>query len=297
MKQEFQVIVNPVAGSKDKQKLLTKAEAFLQERQIPFKTLITKSKGHATDYIKNELSDSCTDLLVIGGDGTLNEVLNGLQPNPKNIPISIIPTGTGNDFIKSIDFPKKLDLQLEVAINGSCLAVDIGRCNERYFLNTMGFGFDGKVVAIMEDRGKRFGGHLAYLYTVLHTITSFNEPLVRFIIDGKQERHERVFLMAINIGTTYGGGFKITPKAKVDDGFFDICLIKEISTVRRYINLPKLQRGTHEGVKEIEMLKSKYLNIDHSPGIIAHLDGEYFGQPPYEVSILPKKQLIRIAKK
>ncbi|MGB0525190.1 MAG: diacylglycerol/lipid kinase family protein [Flammeovirgaceae bacterium] len=293
MKREFLLVINPVAGKKDKDKLLAQTKHYLNQHSFAYQTFFTRRKGHAIEYLQKSLLDRYTDIIVIGGDGTVNEVLNGLKSKNHSIPISIIPTGTGNDYIKSLPFPKTLAEQLEVAAFGRCLAVDIGRCNGRYFLNTMGFGFDGKVVATMEERGKRFGGHLAYLYTVLHTVTRFSEPQVRFIIDGK-ERKERIFLMAINNGTTYGGGFKITPNAQVDDGFFNVCLIKKISVWRRFLNLPKLQKGTHTQIKEVEMLQCQSLLIDYAPHIQAHIDGEFIGSPPYEVQILPKAQLVRV---
>ena len=294
MTRNFLVVVNPIAGSKNKKQLVERSKAFLDAQHISHNIYYTNQKGHANNIIKENLTDEVTDILVIGGDGTLNEVVNGLMKANKTLPISIIPTGTGNDFIKSIPFGKTLDQQLETALNGKELAVDLGCCNGRYFHNTMGFGFDGKVVEIMEKNGKKLTGHLAYLYTVLRTVTNFKEPKLTFQIDDNAPREENIFLMAINNGTTYGGGFKITPKAQVNDGVFDVCLIKKISVWRRYLNLPKLQKGTHEKVKEIEFLTCKKLKIDFAHNIHAHVDGEYIGPPPYHVTIYPQKQVFRV---
>lgn len=289
----YLIIMNPKAGSKERKKLLKQAQDYLDEQEIQHTVVLTTHKGHAMEFVQQQFPTACTDILVIGGDGTLNEVVNGLQKSGKAIPLGILPTGTGNDYVKSIPFPKKVKEQLRVAVHGQCLQVDVGKCNERYFINTMGFGFDGQVVAIMEKQGKQFGGHLAYLYTVLKTVTGFKEPQVNFQIDGT-DRQESLFLMAINHGTTYGGGFKITPNAIVDDGFFDVCFIKKITKLRRYLNLPKLQSGTHTSIKEVEMIRCKTLKVAYALRVEAHVDGEYIGPPPYEVSLLPKVQAIRI---
>ncbi len=260
-------------------------EDFFEKRGINYECFLTQDKKHATQLVSKLLTPDFTDLLIVGGDGTLNEVVNGL-PNTQ-IPISLIPKGTGNDFAKALKLPKKLNQQLEIVLNGEIKSVDVGKCNEHLFVNTMGFGFDGKVVEHMEKNGKPAGGHLAYLLTVLKIVTGFPEPTVKFSIDGK-EFEQSVFLMAINNGTVYGGGFHITPDAKLDDGIFDICLIGKISPLRRLISFPKMQLGIHQNVREIQMLKGREIEISAQPQVLAQLDGELIGKPPFKVSILEK---------
>jgi len=253
-------------------------------------SFFTEYRGHATELVSEQLSQNYTDLMIVGGDGTLNEAINGLKN--RDIPISIISMGTGNDFSKAIKLPKSLKKQILTAIHGKNTLIDVGSCNERLFINTMGFGFDGKVVEEMERKGKQFGGHLAYLYTVLRIVTTFPEPTVKFSVDGKTYK-QPVFLMAINNGTTFGGGFQITPDAKLDDGLFDICLIGKISPMRRLMNFPKMQLGVHKGMEEIQMLRGKDILVESQPEITAHLDGEMVGQPPFKVKILPKYLLVK----
>jgi diacylglycerol kinase (ATP) len=282
---KFFILLNPASGQIDKYKLQKQIEAYLAEKGIEFECFQTERKKHATQLVSELLTPDFTDILVVGGDGTLNEVVNGLRNT--QIPISIIPKGTGNDFAKALKLPKKLNQQLEIALNGKVKSVDVGKCNSHLFINTMGFGFDGKVVEHMEQNGKPAGGHLAYILTVLKIVTAFPEPTVKFKVDGK-EFEQPVFLMAINNGTVYGGGFHITPDAKLDDGIFDICLIGKISPIRRLINFPKMQLGIHQNVREIQMLQGREIEISANPKVLAQLDGELIGAPPFKVSILEK---------
>jgi YegS/Rv2252/BmrU family lipid kinase len=282
---KFFILLNPASGQKNKRKLQVQVEQFLTKREIEFECFYTERKKHATELISELLTPDFTDLMVVGGDGTLNEVINGLSTT--QIPISIIPKGTGNDFAKALKLPKKLNQQLDIAINGNLKSVDVGKCNDQLFLNTMGFGFDGKVVEYMEKNGKPAGGHLAYMLTVLRIVTGFSEPTVKFKIDGKSFE-QPVFLMAINNGTVYGGGFNITPDAKLDDGIFDICLIGKISPIRRLMNFPKMQLGVHQNVREINMLQGREFEISANSKVLAQVDGELIGNPPFRVSILGK---------
>jgi len=290
MNRHFMILLNPVSGVINKYQTLKKIETYLSQAGATSESFFTERRGHASDLAGIQLDRSFTDLMIVGGDGTLNEAINGLKLT--EIPISIIPTGTGNDFVKSINVGKTLKQQVDTAINGTIKSLDVGVCNDRLFINCFGFGFDGKVVEEMERKGKQFGGHLAYLYTVLRIIATFQEPTAQFEIDG--ETFERkVFLMAINNGTTYGGGFPITPSAKMDDGLLDICLMNAMPLGRRFVNLPMLQLGKHEKLKEIQMLKTSKVSVKANSQIVAHVDGELIGNPPFEISVKPNYLKVR----
>ena len=210
-----------------------------------------------------------------------------------HIAVSIIPTGTGNDFVRAISIGKTLTQQIETAISGKIKTIDLGKCNDRLFINCMGFGFDGQVVEEMEQKGKIFGGHMAYLYTILKTITTYQQPTVHFKVDGV-DYQESVFLTAINNGHAYGGGLPITPHAKLDDGLLDICFMKGMPVYRRLINLPLLQLGKHEQAREVTLWQGKQITVAANPNVVAHVDGELIGPPPYHITILPQHLKVRV---
>lgn len=283
------IIVNPMAGKKERGRHLAQdfkvfLDAYQGDHRISYEFQETEYGGHATYLTTQAKKKDFTDLVVVGGDGTLNEVINGGIGN--SLTLSIIPAGTGNDFVKSLGWPTDREMQYKSIIDGPPALIDLGVCNERKFINTMGLGFDGQVVDTMEKYGKVFSGSLAYLYATAKEMLTYREPKIKFSWEGGEEEAE-VFLMAINNGKAFGGGFWITPDAELDDGKLDICLIERFSLLRRFFHLPKAQVGKHQKLKGVRIFRSKNIKIEGDPSIIAQIDGEYLGHPPFEVHIIP----------
>ena len=227
----------------------------------------------------------------MGGDGTLNYAVNELHE--KRIPFSIVSNGTGNDSVKSLHRETNFRRQVEIAIKGKTGEFDLGMCNARVFVNGVGIGFDGQVVQLMKGRRRKRGSHLDYLLTVLRTVAGFKERPLRFTIDGKAFQRT-ILMMTISNGTTFGGGFVINPFARSDDGLLDVCLLNEISPLRRFRHLYKLKSGAHHKLEESEFLQAKQIRVDFTDQLVAHLDGEYLGHPPFDISVVPKGLLFRV---
>ena len=208
------------------------------------------------------------------------------------MPISILSTGTGNDSVKSIHGVTDFDQQIEIALHGNIYKFDLGVCNDRYFVNGVGIGFDGLVVKEMVERESKKGRHIDYLLTVLRIIARFKEKQLRFSIDKKRYKRT-ILLMTISNGTTFGGGFVINPYAKTNDGKLDICIINELSSIKRFWHLPKLKTGAHYKIKETEFYRCGEIVVDQSSELVAHLDGEYIGCPPFNIHVEKDALLIR----
>jgi len=247
-----------------------------------------KDKGKLSKIVIE--NPSISEVIVMGGDGTLNYAVNELFS--KNIPISIVSNGTGNDSVKSLHGVLDFEKQVEIAIHGKISKFDLGQCNERYFVNGVGIGFDGEVVKEMVERGNKKGSHLDYLLTVLRIIAGFKEKKLRFSMDGKGFE-KKILLMTISNGTTFGGGFIINPFAKTNDGLLDVCILNEVNPIMRFWHLPKLKTGAHYKIKESEFHVAKHISIKNSIELVAHLDGEFIGNPPFEISVLKNSLLIR----
>lgn len=292
MHKKIGIIVNPVSGRKSKKQLVADLKAFIaaQDKVVEYDLWETEKRGHASQLAQHAENEAYTDLIIIGGDGTVNEVINGIVGN--QIALSTIPTGTGNDFVKSLPWPTTLEEQFHTALYGNSQLIDLGLCNGQKFANTMGLGFDGQVVDFMEKNGKKFQGHLAYLYTVIKILFSYQEPMADMLIDG-QAKKAPIFMAAINNGTTFGGGFLITPEAKVDDGLLDVCLIEKLAVWERLLHLPKVQAGKHHSVKGVSFYQMKAMQVADSQQIVGQIDGEYLGHPPFDISVLPKALRIR----
>ncbi|MGK7394582.1 MAG: diacylglycerol/lipid kinase family protein [Candidatus Cyclobacteriaceae bacterium M3_2C_046] len=285
---KYLVVVNPNAGKMGPSNLIALVGDFFKGLKIPFEVFLTQP---GPDAGLNQLkSDDLTDLLVIGGDGTINAVVNQFAKHP--LPISIIPAGTGNDFGKNMGLNRHLPTLLKTAWKGKIKHVDLGLCNDRYFVNGLGIGFDGKVVEHMIKKRSPLKGHLAYLHTVLHLLLTFKEQRIEFVADDKAYQ-KKAFLMTVANGTTFGGGFKLTPQAQIDDGWLHVCLIEPVHPLKRIFKLPMLQQGNHHKMKETSFMKIKKIDIGPNTKVVAHLDGEFWGHPPFHVSVLPQKYPFR----
>ena len=232
-----------------------------------------------------------TDFVVVGGDGTLNQVVNAIYPTDKSL--SLLCAGTGNDFSKSVSIGKTLSAQLQTAVGEKLLRVDLGDCNGRKFVNGVGVGFDGQIVKDMLTRKGLLQGHAAYYYHVLRILASYQARNFSLSIDG-DDINSKLILLTIGNGTTFGGGFKLTPHASLTDGYLEACQIKSISPLNRFIHIPKLSQGSHHTLKEVSLQKVREITINENANLEAHIDGEYLGKPPFTIRVLPKALNIRV---
>ncbi|MDA0193792.1 MAG: diacylglycerol kinase family lipid kinase [Bacteroidetes bacterium] len=244
-----------------------------------------------TDNLTNQKCNGVTGIIVIGGDGTINRAVN--QLNCFDLPIGIVPGGSGNDFIKSINIGKGLNEQIKTAVHGEVMAIDMGDCNGRLFVNGFGLGFDGQIAYEFDQNRTILKGHAAYYYHVLRILAGYKPRQLKFEIDGKGYE-EKILLIAVSKGTTFGGGFKLTPHARLNDGKFAICLIKDLKPIKRFLNLGLLKDGTHSKLPEVELLKGTQIKIHRQENMIAHVDGEIVGRPPYELKIIDRKLRLRV---
>jgi YegS/Rv2252/BmrU family lipid kinase len=290
MSRKIFVIWNPFAGGKAL-KICKALSDVLNQKEIDYQVFDTNESKSATKTVSEFLDESFTDLIIIGGDGTINESVNGLK---YDIPVSILPAGTGDDFIKNLSIGKTLDEQIGTAINGEIKLIDLGQCNDRKFVNGVGIGFDGQIVEDMASkRVPLLKGHVAYYYHVLRILGGYRERLFNYQIDD-QAYEKDLILLTVGNGTTFGGGFRLMPEAKIDDGLLEVCEIGKVSGLRRFLNINKLSGGTHGSLKEVNFYKSKRVFIDKNSMLYAHIDGERMGQPPFEIRILPKALRLRV---
>ena len=284
------VVINPAAGKSSYEKKLRFLKKKLDEPRVKFEQYFTEdgASGHLKSYIDER--PSVDEIFVLGGDGTLNYVVNEVQGS--NLPISILSNGTGNDSVKSLHGELNFEKQLEIALNGIVSKFDLGVCNGRYFVNGVGIGFDGEVVKEMVERGNKRGTHFDYLLTVLRIVAGFKEKMLSFSIEEKRFQ-KKILLMTISNGTTFGGGFIINPFAITTDGLLDVCILNEIAPIKRFWHLPKLKTGAHHKIKKSEFHQVSNISIEETDQLVAHLDGEFIGHPPFEISIEKEALLVR----
>jgi diacylglycerol kinase (ATP) len=283
---KFLIIANPGAGAFGPGNLMDAIYGFFTQNAVEFNIVYTsKTTDYGLGPQRQRLNDF-TDILIIGGDGTISAAVNAFRDS--TLPISIVPAGTGNDFVKNLGVKRNLDRALDIALNGEIIMSDCGICNGRYFINGVGIGFDGKVVEHMTNNRSAWKGHLAYLSTVVRILALYRESQLKYSYD-HTVNEEKILLMTVANGTTFGGGFRITPNARIDDGLLDVCMIREINPLKRFLKIPLLKDGRHGKMKEVDFFNITEIKIGASELLVAHLDGDFIGHPPFDISVLPKK--------
>lgn len=232
------------------------------------------------------------DIIVsVGGDGTINEIINGMPGLEK--PLAVIPIGTGNDFARSCCIPHdEIKTALEIMLQEDIRTVDVGLVENRRFINAMGLGYEGKVNAVGHQLGM-VKGALKYNIAIGFVFCTYRRVPVSFRCP--EYRHDGlVFLASIGNGWNVGGGIRLTPHALLDDGLLDVCFIKDISRLRIAANLRRLKDGSLPELPEVDYFKTREIEIESAQPLMVHLDGEQFEPIPnrMKISLLPKAQKI-----
>ncbi len=289
-KHRYLLIVNPEAGSRSTMKALPEIERLFRERKAEYEFHFTKDKGHATQLVK-EVGSGFDVIVSVGGDGTINEIVNGMPE--LNKPMGIIPIGTGNDFARTCSIEiGNLEAAVDVLLAHEVKKIDIGEVDGRRFVNVLGLGFEG----MANDYGAVLSflkGTPKYLLAIGGAFLTYRRMPLRVKFND-MEMDEKVFLLSVGNGWNVGGGLQLTPKAVIDDGFFDICYVRNITRFRIIQAFTKLYDGTADQVPEVEMHQTKELEIMSDQFIRAHVDGESFDpkQKSFKISLIPKAQEI-----
>jgi YegS/Rv2252/BmrU family lipid kinase len=282
--EKYAIILNPNAGrgkaAKMENELLKMVSASIGSYDL-FKTEYPNHAREIAASLKNDYSV----IVAVGGDGTVHETVNGMMGG--KAALAAIPLGSGNDFIKMLNLPKNLTGILEVIRRNKRKKVDIGKVGEQYFPNGVGIGFDALVTKESKEV-KKLRGFLIYLYAVLKTIFAYRNEMITLSVNGKTEQRE-IFLIAVGNGKAEGGGFFLTPAAEFDDGLLDVCIIRALNKMEIFKYLPKALNGKHVHLEQVEMLRTKQLQILSENGITAHADGEMLGfdLKRIDISLIP----------
>ena len=224
-----------------------------------------------------------TDIFIVGGDGTLNYFINK-YPGIK-LPLVIFNGGTGNDFHWVLYADKTLEEQFQIALNEKPKSIDIGKCNENYFINGVGIGFEGAVANALTGKKKR-PGKTSFLITILKKIITYRSKnyLIR---SGELGLTGKKLLVDISNGRRAGGGFHIAPEAKANDGLFDIIIADALNLFQRLRYLPVIEKGKHMNLSFIHHFRTGKITIESNEPVQFHLDGEYGKAQKLEIEILP----------
>jgi YegS/Rv2252/BmrU family lipid kinase len=282
------VIVNPQARHGETRALMPVIERLLAD--IPHETIETTSPGHAVGLVAD--AKGFDVVVAAGGDGTVHEVLNGLMRHPQATrpALAVLPTGSGNDTCRTLGIPFDLATAARLIGTGVRHRFDVGRCNDQYFNNSFAAGLDAKVTAkaVEYQVTKERDGMWLYFTSLMHVLFRDMAPSrVEISFDGGTAETRDALIVAITNGPTYGGGFKITPDSRPDDGVFDVCMIDPLSLPQALWRLPFVITGKHTKMPVVHMSQHRSVTLESLVPLPAQIDGEILLEKRYEVSILP----------
>ncbi len=292
------VIVNPTAGRGAGARLSTQLGERLRDHGLDVELISTTAPGHATALAREAAERGREAVVVIGGDGTANEVLNGLMQtgnDPDGTALGILPIGTGNDFAYGAGVPLDLHDACRAVARGQSRVLDVGRLqadNEerpRYFGNGTGMGFDA--MANLESRKiKRLRGTLLYLVAVIRTLAFYYDTPQTTIRIDSDELVQPSLMISIMNGRRMGGAFYTTPNSQMDDGLFDLCIAGKVSRPKMVSFVPRFMRGTHTTDVDITMGQGRKVTVVSESPWVCHVDGEIYGVGArrYEIELLPQ---------
>ncbi len=276
------IVLNPFAGRWKGAKLYHKIASYARFLKHIEKFQLTTAPGEAIQIARETNAEL---VVAAGGDGTVNEVVNGILQSGTEKLLGVIPVGSGNDFARMLNLkPFKIKLAIESIRKRKITASDVGLIQfsdekgnfyERFFINGVGIGFDA-MVANESRKIKHLRGIPLYLLSIFRTLSKYKTPEMEVYIDGRLIK-DKIFLVAIGNGISAGGGFLLTPHAKINDGVFDVCLVNDLSILRILQVLPTVLKGKHINYPEVRMFKAKEIEIRSNSNLTMHADGEILG--------------------
>ena len=287
-------IVNKISGKHKAYNIIGLVKDVAEAKHLDYEIKVTEYKNHAKEIAESYYNDDDVTLYSVGGDGTLLEVVNGMN---LNTPLGVIPAGSGNDFFRFFDGKAKRDFRkiLNDTIDASPKDIDIGVCGDMRFVNTTSIGLD----AIINANASRLIRNTfitkgpAYLISILENSIALRTTHVNLLADDKKIEGDYYIIACMN-GKYYGNGVMAAPSASLSDGYFDLCLFKKASRLKTYSLLLKYLKGKHEGHDGIDIIRCKHVVIDTENMVDCQSDGENYCSEHIDISIREKALKLKI---
>ncbi len=280
-------IINPVAGKGKPLKIVPEIISFLKDKKVDYSIEFTDYPGHATEIARRYAINDKVRIYSLGGDGTINEIINGMIGSKSSV--AIIPAGSGNDLVKTLRQGNHKDL-IHRLFHGREKPIDIAAVNGRFFANVSSFGFDAEAAknTLLIKQNVLIPPHLCHLVGIFITMLKYRNIHLNITIDG-EAINTKLFLITIANGKYYGGGIQTAPEAEVDDGLLDICLITAKNIWQVLKTFPRYVKGQHPGTPGVYLYKAKEVKIASDKEITLNIDGEIEKVKEVVFQIIPNK--------
>lgn len=293
-------IVNPESRAGVTRKRWPGIQEMAQKRLGPIESHLTTAPRDASTITRRCLGEGAGLIVCVGGDGTLNEVVNGFMQVDETVrrrtPLAYIPVGTGCDFARSVSIPRDASGALDIIARGKTRLIDLGRIrytdglgqeSVRYFDNAVSFGLGGAVVARVRNYARFCGPHTAYFFSTLSSVILEGKKRVRLKVDDQAESSLRAWHIVTANGRFQGHALQVAPDASIDDGLLDILVFGDISLPDVFRHFPKLYSGKIETIKELIRTRGRKIVASSDEPVLVEADGELIGRLPVEIDVVP----------
>ena len=278
------ILFNPTAKRGKARRLLEGALKVFRQENVHFEVRESQSSQHLTELARGA-SEEKPDLIVsAGGDGTHHYVINGLLRS--EIPLGLLPMGTGNDFAKGMGMPMDLHAAAATLLSGHVREIDLAQVGAALYSCIAGVGFDSVVTRHANEHARWLGGSLAYTWSLLRCMREYRPQQLEIIADGKSFSEEVLFAVVGN-NASYGGGIRLAPRAKLDDGILDICIVPYLSRLELLRWVPRAYRGEHLNHPRIKYLQARQITLRAASRMELFGDGEFLQELPVTIEVVP----------
>lgn len=288
---KYLIVINPISGSGKAKKYINQIDSFFLSRRLEYKIVLTEYHGHAIKIVQ-DYEDYYDVIICAGGDGTVNEIVNGFNFNLDKT-FAVLPIGSGNDYASNLNLAKEINSLLEQIINpnGKFIYSDVisirfkenNIWKEKLSLNAVGIGFDA-YVAYLNQHNKRISGIISYIFAVFKGLKNLKAINFKLHID-KREVKGNFVVVTIGNGKTSGGGFYLNPMASINDEILNITTIDKVTKLRLLKELPKALINKLDKVKEASFYVGNSIRIEFDEPYFVHSDGEILGTEVNEMEI------------
>ena len=294
-------LVNPASDGGATGKRWPEIARRAADRGLNGDAFLSERPEHLAELAREAAIGGARLIVVVGGDGTVNEVVNGIA-EVDDVELAIIHRGTGGDFVRTFDIPHSLDGALDVATGNTTRQIDLGRATyhswagpeeTHWFANIASAGMSGAVAKRVNETGKALGGKASYAWGTVAVFSRWRNVQLTVRV-GDEERSGPMYDVMVANGRYLGGGMKMTPEAEPDDGLFDVLLIGDVTKRDLMLTLPKIYRGTHLPHPKAELLRGSRVSIDAPIPLPVQLDGEQPGTTPATFEVVPHALRLRV---
>jgi diacylglycerol kinase (ATP) len=300
------LIVNPIASGGRTGRLWAGIRAQMAAVGLSFDHRFTAGPGDGIHLAREAVEQGYELVVGVGGDGTVNEVANGLMlagdGQKAGAELGLITVGRGSDFARTIGVPADLQEACARLAQPRRTTLDVGRVeyhqaaesHRRYFVNVGGGGFDGEVTARANRSPKFMGGTIPYLTSLVITLITYRNKLIELTLDQGEPQHLKVYAVIVANGQYFGGGMRIAPDADPNDGLFDVVILGDLGKIEFLRTTPTVYEGTHVNHPKVSVFRAREVSVRSAQPLLLQIDGEVCGHSPLRFELIPQALSVRV---